>query len=64
MSVERPVFLSFLLRLWAEPHNGTLIWRASLESVQTGEIQKFATVTQYIEYLENTFKNEDIESGE
>jgi hypothetical protein len=33
---------SFLLRLWESDEDGQLIWRASLESTETGERRGFA----------------------
>jgi hypothetical protein len=47
---HRP-YLSYLLRLWGEIDQGQLIWRASLESVQTGESIHFATLERLLQFI-------------
>ena len=43
---------SFLLRLWESDEAGQLIWRASLESTDTGERHGFADLASLFAYLE------------
>jgi hypothetical protein len=44
--------MSFLLRLWQIRSQGELIWRASLESVHTGERKGFASLADVFTFLE------------
>jgi len=44
-------YLSYLLRLWQEQIDGRPCWRASLESVQSGEQVAFASWEQLVDYL-------------
>jgi hypothetical protein len=55
---ERPDCLSYLLRLWrvgddGESHHagGMGVWRASLESVRTGERKVFASLDDLFDFL-------------
>ena len=43
---------SYLLRLWESDQAGGLIWRASLESTNTGERHGFADLASLFAYLE------------
>jgi hypothetical protein len=43
---------SYLLRLWESDEAGQLIWRASLESTDTGERHGFADLDGLFAYLE------------
>ena len=43
---------SFLLRLWQIRSGGKVVWRASLESAQTGERCGFADLASLIAFLE------------
>ncbi len=43
---------SYLLRLWESDGAGELIWRASLESTDTGERHGFADLVSLFAYLE------------
>jgi len=43
---------SFLLRVWESDQAGELIWRASLESTDTGERLGFADLSSLFAYLE------------
>ena len=45
-------YLSYLLRLWQEPGDGSPVWRASLESPQSGERRGFADLDSLIAFLE------------
>ena len=51
MSSRKTHHLSYLLRLWRARQDGRLVWRASLENVQTGERLGFATLTALTDYL-------------
>jgi hypothetical protein len=44
-------YLSYLLRLWQAGSAGGKVWRASLESVQSGERLAFANLATLFEYL-------------
>ena len=62
---EQPDYLSYLLRLWRVNDDGTFhredgesehaggkgVWRASLESVRTGERRSFASLEELFEFL-------------
>ena len=41
METSQRTYLSYLLRLWHEGGDDEIVWRASLESVQTGERRHF-----------------------
>jgi len=43
---------SYLLRLWESDEDGQLIWRASLESTDTGKRNGFADLASLFAYLE------------
>jgi hypothetical protein len=45
-------YYSFLLRLWRTSSHGKVVWRASLESAQTGERCGFADLASLIAFLE------------
>ena len=45
-------YYSFLLRLWQTSSHGKVVWRASLESAQTGERCGFADLASLIAFLE------------
>lgn len=48
---QQPTALSYLLRLWPAGVTGQVVWRASLENVQTGERLGFATLEQLFVFL-------------
>jgi hypothetical protein len=50
-SSSHRIYQSYLLRFWQEHVNGQLVWRASLESVQTGERYHFATVERLFDFV-------------
>jgi hypothetical protein len=52
MSDEAHEYYSFLLRLWQTSSHGHAVWRASLESAQTGERRGFADLASLIAFLE------------
>ena len=52
MSDEPHDYYSFLLRLWQTSRCGKVVWRASLESAQTGERCGFADLASLFAFLE------------
>jgi hypothetical protein len=52
MSGKGRRYISYLLRLWQTEDDGTLAWRASLESAHTGERQGFASLAELCAFLE------------
>ena len=52
MSKAEQHYLSYILRLWAETHESDLVWRASLEDVQSGERIGFSGLAGLILFLE------------
>ena len=62
MLAKEADYVSFLLRLWQSDEDGYLVWRASLESAQTGEKLYFASLGLLLDYLLQVFgqcKGED-----
>lgn len=51
MNAESTLSASFLLRLWQVKMNGDHVWRASLESSQTGEKWGFADLDALFNFL-------------
>lgn len=51
MAGKSETYFSYLLRLWRDEGAGRTIWRASLESAQTGERHNFATLDDLFNYL-------------
>lgn len=64
---ERPTsdqdYQSYLLRLWRATCDGETVWRASLESPQTGERAGFASLEALFDHLQ-TSTAEAKEGGE
>jgi hypothetical protein len=56
-------YRSYLLRLWQETGDGSPIWRASLESPQSGECHGFADLAGVIQFLEAEMNLGPNESG-
>lgn len=48
---EQPGYVSYLLRLWREDDEQESVWRASLESTQTGELSTFANLVELFDHL-------------
>lgn len=44
-------YISFLLRLWQEKHNGEDLWHASLEDPHTGERHGFTNLEALMKFL-------------
>lgn len=51
MTEEKRRYISYLLRLWQIKEKGKLVWRASLESPQTGDIYGFAGLEELVAFL-------------
>jgi hypothetical protein len=58
MSDEPHDYYSFLLRLWQIRSGGKVVWRASLESAQTGERCGFADLASLFAFLEQQTSGE------
>lgn len=52
MNQQTDKYHSFLLRLWQEECDGVLVWRASLESVQTRERWGFVGLSELFAFLD------------
>jgi hypothetical protein len=50
-------YISYLLRLWQVKSEGELVWRASLESPQTGKRSGFASLAELFAFLERKTGN-------
>ncbi|MCB0094110.1 MAG: hypothetical protein KDE50_05885 [Caldilineaceae bacterium] len=48
---RHPIYAAYLVRFWQDAPNGP--WRASAQSVQTGEIVRFGSSRALYEFLEN-----------
>jgi hypothetical protein len=51
MPEEPREYQSYLLRLWRTSSHGGSVWRASLESAQTGERRGFADLESFFAFL-------------
>jgi hypothetical protein len=49
--MDKPRYVSYLLRLWQTESEGQLVWRASLESPQTGERTGFRNLDALFAFL-------------
>ncbi|MCB9149030.1 MAG: hypothetical protein H6641_09740 [Caldilineaceae bacterium] len=43
---------AYLLRIWREQHNEKIIWRASLEEAQSGQMHGFGSLRELFAFLE------------
>ena len=57
MSKDQPCYISYLLRLWQVEGEEGLVWRLSLESPHTGELQGFASLAELCSFLETKCAN-------
>ncbi len=55
---KKPVYLSFLLRMWQTNDNGRQVWRASLEQPGSGERRGFASLDALFEFLRKQIQDE------
>lgn len=51
MTEAPPASHAYLLRLWPARSAGTLVWRASITNVQTGERRGFADLASLFAFL-------------
>jgi hypothetical protein len=49
-AMAKPYYKSFMLRIWRDEGDGG--WRATLESVVTGEVRAFASLEHLLTFLE------------
>lgn len=56
---ETDQYRSYLLRVWQERRTSKCLWRASLESAQTGELRNFADLEALFEYLRSNMTKPD-----
>ncbi len=56
MTKPEEQYLSYLLRLWQSQRNGEFVWRASLESSQTGQQWVFANLDDCFAFLQEQGK--------
>jgi hypothetical protein len=49
--VREADYLSYVLRLWQAREDGEISWRASLQTVPSGERQGFASLEELFDYL-------------
>ncbi|MCP4540939.1 MAG: hypothetical protein GY832_27710 [Chloroflexi bacterium] len=52
MSAKQQRYLSYLLRLWQTSDGGEQIWRASVQSVGTGERYGFSSLEDLFDFLQ------------
>ena len=64
MSKQKPRYVSYLLRLWQTESMGRLIWRASLESSQTGERTGFASLKALFAFLRQETRETPASNGD
>jgi len=68
MRDEQTQYLAYMLRLWAVDSNNQSVWRASLESPDTGDRQAFRSLLALFEFLEDKTsrpaQNEDKLTGD
>lgn len=63
MTKPEEQYLSYLLRLWLSKRNGEFVWRASLESSQTGQQHLFATLEELCAFLQERANLPDFSLG-
>ncbi len=63
MTKPEEQYFSYLLRLWRSRRNGELVWRASLESSQTGQQHLFATLEELCVFLQERTNLPDFSQG-
>lgn len=64
MAGKQQTYLSYLLRLWQVIVDGQPVWRASLESAQTGQHRGFASLVQLTAFLETEMAAARLDSDE
>jgi hypothetical protein len=59
MSEEGQRYISYLLRLWQTESDEGLVWRASLESPQSGERLGFVNLAELCTFLEQEVRDSE-----
>ncbi len=52
MKIQSHLYVAYLLRMWQAEKAGRLVWRASLESPQTGKVLFFDSLPHLFQFLE------------
>ncbi len=67
-NLEKPQYISFLLRMWCEDEAGRSNWRASLEMPDSGKRTGFASLellfVYLIDFCESRYSAQDKENQE
>lgn len=65
MANNRPLYHSYLLRLWLAQEQGQTVWRASLENPRTRELLGFTSLERLFAFLQDqtALFTEDEEQG-
>lgn len=61
LTEPQPRYTSYLLRLWQTESDGEPVWRASLESVRTGQRKGFADLRSLFTFLESQVGGAEVE---
>ena len=61
MNREQQRYISYLLRLWQTESDDGLVWRASLESPQSGERVGFTSLACLFGYLEREMRDNELQ---
>lgn len=64
MSSQRPVYLSYLLRLWQTPDGTSQPWRVSLADPRTGERRGFADLEAALAFLRSQIEEASLPGEE
>jgi hypothetical protein len=62
-NLDYSAYLSFMLRLWQVKDATGPVWHASLESVETGRLQGFASLEELLTYLNQITREENLKPG-
>jgi hypothetical protein len=52
MSNSEPEYRAYMLRLWSVQEAAGSVWRASLQSVESGELTGFACLEELVAFLQ------------
>ena len=52
MSISEPEYRAYMLRLWLVQDTAGSVWRASLQSVESGEMTGFACLDELVAFLQ------------
>lgn len=64
MSSQRPVYLSYLLRLWPTPDGTNQPWRVSLADPRTGERRGFADLEAALAFIRSQIEEASLPGEE